>query len=60
VDLRVPVDLRAVLLRVPVDLLAPVERVVDRLRPVVFFTAKSHTSIHAIDEKSSRLSPVPS
>jgi hypothetical protein len=58
VDLRVPVDLRAVVLRVPVDL--PVERVVDRLRPVVFFTAKSHTSIHAIDEKSSRLSPVPS
>jgi hypothetical protein len=41
-------------------LLAPVERVVDRLRPVVFFTAKSHTSIHAIDEISSRLSPVPS
>jgi hypothetical protein len=35
-----PVDLR-----VPVDLLALVERVVDRLRPVVFFTAKAHTSV---------------
>ncbi|MEA2507293.1 MAG: hypothetical protein QOH48_1911, partial [Actinomycetota bacterium] len=45
VAFRVPVDLRAVVLRVPVDLLAPVERVVDRFRPVVFFTAKAHTSI---------------
>jgi hypothetical protein len=47
VFLRVPVllravDLRAVLLRVPVDFLAPVA---DRFRPVVFFTAKAHTSV---------------
>ena len=40
--LRAPVDLRAVLLRVPVDFLAPVD---ERFRPVVFFTAKAHTSV---------------
>jgi hypothetical protein len=59
VVLRVPVllravDLRAVLLRVPVDFLAPVE---DRFRPVVFFTAKAHTSVSC--DRRETFSPIP-